>query len=135
MSEKRVKLGVIANLFQMVIEIYTDEKTLENLDKINGKEIVLEFPALEGSVLFRIFDRKVVASVGDSDQAVSRIIVKADEDQIVNQFSSITTSDDSFRGLLRFLKLWITRKIGIKGSKLKARTFFRCLMVGKLFEQ
>ncbi|MHA1299229.1 MAG: hypothetical protein ACTSO9_07340 [Candidatus Helarchaeota archaeon] len=130
MPKNKVKLGVIANLFRILTEIYSEKKSKKRLDKIDGNEIVVFFPPLDGSVLFKVFDRRIVTSVGDSDEAVSRITFKVKEDQIIDEIAIIVKSPDSIRGLLHVLKLWMTRKISIKGSIFKALTLFRCLMVG-----
>ncbi|MHA1378699.1 MAG: hypothetical protein ACTSRG_09990 [Candidatus Helarchaeota archaeon] len=128
--EKRVKLGVIANLFRILTEIYTEEKSLKRLDKIDGKEITVYFPPLNGTLLFKIFNRRLVTSVGDSDDAVSRITLDVPEDKIIDYIAGIVKSSDSLGGVLHVLKLYIQRKVKVKGSMFKALTLFRCLMCG-----
>ena len=129
-KEKRVKLGVIANLFRILSEIYTEEKSIKRLDGIDGKEITVHFPPLNGTLLFKIFDRRLVTSVGESEDAVSHITLDVPEEKIIDYIAEIVKSSDSLGGILHVLKLYITRKVKVKGSIFKALTLFRCLMCG-----
>ena len=128
--EDRIRLGVMANLLRLFIEIYADEKRYKLLDDLNGEEIQFEFPNLGGSILFKIYDRRIIETVGSSEDAVATLIMSASKDDVLTEMQPILRNSNGFFGLLKLI--WWMMKGGVakRGSTMKALKFIRVIMMG-----
>ncbi|MHA1144352.1 MAG: hypothetical protein ACTSRW_06400 [Candidatus Helarchaeota archaeon] len=128
--EDRIRLGVIANLLRIYIEMYIDDKRKKLLDGLNGEEIVLEFPSLGGSVLFKIYDRRIIESVGDSEDAAATLVLKSTGEDVTEDMSPILGNTNSIFGILKLLPMMVKKNVNFKGSAFKALRFLRVIMMG-----
>ncbi|MHA1321386.1 MAG: hypothetical protein ACTSRL_01195 [Candidatus Helarchaeota archaeon] len=125
-----VKLHILANLLRLLVDIYGLPKAKQKLDKVEGEEIVVEFPALEGSIVIRPHGGRLIAEVGDSEEAITRIRVKARDEQIFPVMEDIIKSSQRWGILKIFFKYILTRKIGFKGSIGAMINTFKAMMIG-----
>ena len=117
--EDRVRLGVMASLLRIYVEIYADEKRRKILDGLNGEEIVIEFPNLGGSILFKIYNRRLLESVGSSEDAATTLIMRSAAERVVEGMTPILGNSNNLIGILRLLS-WILRgNVGFRGSMMK----------------
>ena len=128
--EDRIRLGVMANLLRLYIEIYADEKRYKILDGLNGDEIEIEFPHLGGSILFKIYDRRIIDSVGSSEDAVVTLIMKPPEGGGEPDLSQVLGNSNGIFGMLKMLVWMIKGGGGKRGSMRKALKFLRVIMMG-----
>jgi len=128
--EDRIRLGVIANLLRLLIEIYADEKRYKLLDDLNGEEIQFEFPNLGGSVLFKIYDRRIIETVGSSEDAVTTFVMKAERDEVLTAMQPILKNSNGFFGMLRVIGWMIKGGVSKRGSTWKGLKFIRVIMMG-----
>ncbi|MHA1786117.1 MAG: hypothetical protein ACTSVY_11460 [Candidatus Helarchaeota archaeon] len=125
-----IRLGVMANLLRMFIEIYADEKRLKILDGLNGDEIQIEFPNLGGSILFKIYDRRIIESVGSSEDAVATLVMEAPVEGVVKDLSPVLANSNGIFGVLKLLFNMLKGGVASRGSKMKALKFMRVIMMG-----
>ncbi len=128
--EDRIRLGVIGNLLRIFIEIYADEKRYKFLDGLNGDEIELEFPNLGGSVLFKIYDRRIIDTVGGSEDATVKLIMKAPKENVVQEMQPILQNSNGIIGILKLVWWMIKGGVAKRGSLMKALKFMRVIMMG-----
>ena len=128
--EDRIRLGVIGNLLRIFIEIYADEKRYKLLDGLNGDEIQLEFPNLGGSVIFKIYDRRIIDTVGSSEDAAVTLVMKAPKEDVVKEMQPILQNSNGLVGILRLVSWMIKGGVAKRGSLMKALKFMRVIMMG-----
>jgi hypothetical protein len=113
---KQIKLRVIANLLRLLVDIYGDPEKKAGLDKLEGEEVLLEFPALEGSVVVRPHAGRMIAVVGDSESPKARIKFRVEDEKIYDIIENLIKSSGRWGKIKAFFKYVIPRKIGIGGS-------------------
>ena len=133
MAYEREKLGVLAQLFRMIIDIYGDKEAKHNLRKNKGREMEFYFASLNGGIVFKATEFSVSANVGESADPITRVIIFVPEDEIVDTFLPVFKYPPTIYGwtmlIFRYLiPFVITRKIKIKGSWLASLRLFRCVM-------
>lgn len=130
---KETKLLNIARLAKILVDLFGLDKQFQKLVKHEGHEVELVIPALDGSITFILTsDRKNFdCRLGKADNPVSKITLKLKEDDILKVLSKIIRSKDNIFGLLKVGKLYILRKVKIKGSFGAAIALTKCLMIGK----
>ncbi|MHA1132239.1 MAG: hypothetical protein ACTSQI_08020 [Candidatus Helarchaeota archaeon] len=127
---KQIKLRVIANLLRLLVDIYGDPKKKEGLDKLEGEEILLEFPELEGSLIVRPHGRRMITVVGDSESPKARIKFRARDEKIYDVIEDMIKSSGRWGTIKAFFKYVIPRKIRIKGSLRAVMKFMGVLSIG-----
>ncbi len=130
LSYSQVKLNVIANLLRLLVDIYGSEKAKENLKKVEGEEIVLDIPALNGSIVVKPHGGRTIAEVGDSEAAISRITIKVKDEKIYDVIEDIIKSSQRWGILKIFFKYILMRKISFSGSLGAMINTFKVLMIG-----
>lgn len=130
LNYKQVKLNVLANLLRLLVDIYGLPKAKANLAKVEGEEIVVEFTALDGAIVIRPHGERLIAEVGDSETAITRIKVKVKDDQIFEVMENIIKSSQRWGILKVLLKYILPRKIGFSGSIGAMINTFKALMIG-----
>ena len=128
--EDKIRLGVMANLLRIFIEIYADEKRLKILDGLNGDEIEIEFPNLGGTILFKIYDRRIIESIGSSEDAAVTLVMKAPKEATVAEMSPVLGNSNGIVGILRMFGWMIKGGVAKRGSTMKALKFMRVIMMG-----
>ena len=130
---KETKLLNIARLAKMLVDLFGLDNQFKKMGKHEGQEVELVFPAFDGSITFILTsDReKFDCRLGKADNPASKIILKLKEDDILKVLSKIIRSKDNVFGLLKVGKLYILRKVKIKGSFGAAIALTKCLMIGK----
>ncbi len=126
----QIKLNVIANLLRLLVDIYGSPKAKQNLKKVEGEEIVIAFPALDGSIVLKPHAERILAELGETDSAIARITFKVKDDRIFDIFEDIIKSSPRW-GIVKVLfKYILTLKIRIKGSLRAIMNTFKALMIG-----
>ena len=117
----------------MLVDLYGLDNQFRRLKKREGQEVELYLPALDGYItLILTSDRnKFDCRVERSKNPVSTIEVKVKEEDILKVLSKIIRSKDNIFGLLKVVKLFILRKVKLKGSMIAALLLVRSLMIGK----
>ena len=126
----KVKLNVLANLFRLLVDIYGNKKAKENLKKIEGEEIEVKIPALNGSIVIKPHAGRILAEVGESESAIARISFKAKDEKLFDVVEDVIKSSQRWGMLKVFFKYILTRKVGIGGSIRANWTAFKTLMIG-----
>ena len=91
LSYSQIKLNVIANLIRLLVDIYGLPKAKENLKKVEGEEIVVSFPALNGSIVVKPHGGRAIAEVGDSETAIAKIKINVKDEKIYDVIEDIIT--------------------------------------------
>ena len=130
LSYSQIKLNVIANLFRLLVDIYGLPKAKENLKKVEGEEIVIVFPALNGSIVVKPHGGRTIAEVGDSETAIAKIKFKVKDEKIFDVIEDIITSSQRWGIFKIFFKYILMRKIGFSGSLRAMINTFKVLMIG-----
>ena len=130
---KETKLLNIARLAKMLVDLYGLDNQFKRLKKREGQEVELYIPALEGYITFTLTsDRnKFDCRVEKAKNPTTTIEVRVKEKDILKVLSEIIRSKDNIFGLLKVAKLYLLRKVKIKGSFLTAILLVRSLMIGK----
>ena len=130
---KETKLLNIARLAKILVDLFGLDNQFQKLVKHEGQEVELVIPAFDGSITFILTsDRKNFdCRLGKANNPVSKIMLKIKEDDILKVLSKIIRSKDNIFGLLKVGKLYILRKVRIKGSFGAAIALTKCLMIGK----
>ena len=116
LDHKQIKLRVIANLLRLLVDIYGDPEKKAGWDKLEGEEILLEFPALEGSVVVRPHAGRMIAVVGDSESPKAKVKFRVEDEKIYDIIEDMIKSAGRWGKIKAFFKYVIPRKIGIGGS-------------------
>ncbi|HUY01126.1 MAG TPA: hypothetical protein VMV49_16320 [Candidatus Deferrimicrobium sp.] len=130
LSYEQIRLNVIANLLRLLVDIYGSPKAKENLSKVEGEEIVINYPALHGSIVVKPHGGRLIAEVGESESAIATINFKVKEDKIDDIVEDIIKSSQRWGNLKVFFKYILTRKIGFSGSIGAMMNTFKALMIG-----
>ena len=130
---KETKLLNITRLAKMLVDLYGLDKQFKRLKKREGQEVELYLPALDGyiTLLLTSDKNKFDCRVEKAKNPVSTIEVKVKEKDILKVLSNIIRSKDNIFGLLKVAKLYLFRKVKIKGSMIAAILLVRSLMIGK----
>ncbi|MHA1785822.1 MAG: hypothetical protein ACTSVE_11575 [Candidatus Helarchaeota archaeon] len=131
-SPNGVKTKAIANLLYYLVNIYALPKAKKKLkEKLDGKEILVEFPSINGLITFKIMGDRVVPYMGSSGNAVARFSLKVKESQLTEAIEYIIKSPGTNMGLLKLIfKYFLTGKAGFGGSLGATITFLKTIMIG-----
>ena len=130
---RETKLLNIARLAKMLVDLYGLDNQFKRLRKREGQEVELYIPSLEGYITFTLTsDRNQFdCRVEKAKNPTTIIEVRVKEKDILKVLSEIIRSKDNIFGLLKVAKLYLLRKVKIKGSFLTAILLVRSLMIGK----
>jgi len=130
LSYEQIKLNVLANLLRLLVDIYGAPKAKVKLNKVEGEEIVVAFPALKGAIVIRPHGGRIIAEVGESETAIARINFKVKDEKILEVIEGIIKSSQRW-GIIKVLfKYILFGKIGIHGSLSANINTFKALMIG-----
>ena len=136
LTYKQIKLNVLANLFRMLVDIYGYPPARRNLAKIEGKEIYVNLPNLDGGIIFKPQSGRVfgtaVFDLKDSEKPKARLNLKVKDEKIYDVLEEIIRMKSSNLSFIKILfKYILTGKIGLSIAKLGTIiTLFKCLMIG-----
>ena len=130
---RETKVLNIARLAKMLVDLFGLDEPYKKIGKRQGEEIEMHLVELEGYITFVLTsDRQNFdCRVEKANNPGARLIINVEEEKIISVLSSIIRSKNNIFGLMKLLKYLIPRKIKIKGSKIAAIKFVRCLMIGK----
>ncbi len=127
--------GVVARLFQMLVDIYgaTELNSLEKVvGKREGQEVALTFLALNHTITFHLSKTRLVPHVGKSNKAVAEVILAMKREDLIPSFIKFIRTKNSLGGVIKSIfKYYLTRKIRVKGSLGAGITLWRLLFIGK----
>ncbi|MHA1270867.1 MAG: hypothetical protein ACTSPY_13825 [Candidatus Helarchaeota archaeon] len=137
LTYEQIKLNVLANLFRMLIDIYGSEKSKKGLKKIEGEEIYVDFPDLDGGIIFKPYNGRVFGNAAfglkDSEKPKIRLNFKVKDDKIYETLEKIIKSKPNTWSILKiFFKHILIGRIRISPlSKMGiVSTLFKSLMIG-----
>ena len=132
-SPNGTKVKAIANLLYYLVNIYSLEDARKNIKKkLDGKEIIVSFPALEGSITFKIMGERVVPYIGASENAIGRFALTVKEEELMNAIEDIIKTPGTNIGIIKLIfKYLLRRKASIGGSLGSLLTFLKTIMIGK----
>ena len=127
--------GVVARLFQMLIDIYGAIE-LNNLETVVGKregqEVALTFLALDHTITFHLSKTRLIPHVGKSNKAIAEVILTQKREELIPSFIDFIHTKNTLGGILKAIfKYYLTRKIKVKGSLGAGITLWRLLFIGK----
>ena len=130
---KETKLLNLAKLALMLIDLYGVDKQFKKVGSKEGREVELNFPALDGSMIFTLTTerQKFNCRVGEINNPDAKIILNIKKEKVLKIFGKIIRSKPNIFGLLKLGKLYFFRKAKVEGPKMTALTLIRCLMIGK----
>ncbi|MBD3229146.1 MAG: hypothetical protein GF329_13240 [Candidatus Lokiarchaeota archaeon] len=136
LNYKQVKINVLANLFRLLVDIYGHPKAKKNLSKIEGKEIYVNLPDLNGGIIFKPYGGRVLGTpafnLDDSEKPSARLNLKVKDEKIFDVLEKIIKMKSNNWSFVKiFFKYILTGKIGLSIAKLSPIvTLFKCLMIG-----
>jgi len=127
--------GVVARLFQMLVDIYGAIE-LNSLEKVVGKregqEVALTFQAYDTTITFHLSKTRLIPHVGKSNKAVAEVILTQKKEDLIPSFIDFIRTKNTLGGLVKAIfKYYLTRKIKLKGSLGGGITLWRLLFIGK----
>ena len=131
-SRKAVRLRAIANMLYLLVNIYGLPESKKRMKKIDGKEFIIGFPALDGSITYKVSGDRVVPFIGESEKATGRFIFKIKEDKIMPTIQDVIRMPGTTLGVLKLVfKYMLTGKVRFGGSIFSTINFVKCIMIGK----
>ena len=132
-SPNGTKVKAIANLLYYLVNIYSLENARKNIKKkLDGKEIVVAFPALEGAITFKVMGERVVPYIGASENAVGRFALTVKEEDLMPAIEDIIKTPGTNMGIIKLVvKYLLMRKASVRGSLGSLITFLKTIMIGK----
>ncbi|MHA1144078.1 MAG: hypothetical protein ACTSRW_05015 [Candidatus Helarchaeota archaeon] len=131
-SREKVRLRAIANLLYLLINIYGLPETKKRMKKIDGKEFIIRFPALNGAITYKISGDQMVPYIGESKGAIGRLTFKVKEEKIMETIEQVIKMPGNNTGFLRLVfKYLLTGKIGFGGAMISTMRFVKSIMLGK----
>jgi len=130
---RETKVLNIARLAKMLVDLFGLDEPFKKIGKREGEEIEMYLVELDGYITFTLTsDRQNFnCRVEKVNNPVARLIINVEEENILSVVSRIIRSKSNIFGIMKLLKYIIPGKIKIKGSKIAAIKFVRCLMIGK----
>jgi len=133
---KEATLQNFGRLLQILINTFTEKKYLQKLEKREGQEVQINFPALNIKINCLTFVLSKTPSdpyVRPSHNPRVEITFNTREDNIVESLIDIVSSKYTFFGVIRLLfKYFLTGKIKYKPLKRLGTTLatLRCFLIG-----
>ena len=96
--------GVVARLFQMLVDIYgaTELNSLEKVvGKREGQEVALTFLALNHTITFHLSKTRLVPHVGKSNKAVAEVILAMKREDLIPSFIKFIRTKNSLVGVIK----------------------------------
>lgn len=130
---RETKVLNIARLAKLLVDLFGLDDEFQKVGEREGQEIEMYLPALDGYITFTLTsDRKNFdCRVEKAKNPVSRVEINAKEKEVLKVLSKIIRSKANIFGLLNVTKLFILRKLKIRGSFSAAIRLSKCLMIGK----
>ena len=136
LNYEQIKLNVLANLFRMLVDIYGYPPAKKNLEKIEGKDIYINFPYLNGGIICKPSAGRIIGNatslLADSEKPRARVNFKVKDKKIYDILERIIMMKSSNYSIIKILfKYILTGKIGLSLTSLGTiMTLFKCLMIG-----
>jgi len=130
LSYEQIKLSVMANLFRLVVDVYGPSKAKAILNKVEGEEIVIAFPALKGAIVIRPQSGRILTEVGESETAIARINFKVKDEKIYDVIEDLVKSSQRWGLFKFFFKYILWGKVRIHGSLRAITNTFKALRIG-----
>jgi hypothetical protein len=122
----------LGRLFQLLTDIFGQDKQMLSLGKIEGAEVLAVFPSLGGrSVTWKVSNCHILPYMNKSDHAAAQIIFNVPRDAIVPLIVDVIRTKANTSGLFKLIfKYVLTGKIKLKGALFTALKIIMALMVG-----
>ncbi len=128
------KLLQICKSANILIDLFGLDKSYQKVKpKHLGKQIEMQFPALNGSLTFTIVSKRddFKCAFGPPKQSAATIVINVKEENVLALISSIIRLKRNLFGLMRIAPKMLTRKLKIKGSLFTAITLCQTMMIGQ----
>ncbi len=127
------KVSSFARLFQLLTNIFGQEKNMQALAKIEGAEVLGHFPQLRNRyVTLKVANCHVLPFMGKSEHAKATISFNVPYDGIVPLIVDVIRTKANLAGLLKLVfKYLLPGKVKLKGSLGVAIKIIKILMVGQ----
>ena len=127
------KVSSFARLFQLLTNIFGQDKDMRALAKIEGAETLGHFPKLgDRYVTLKVANCHVLPFIGKSEHAVATISFNVPYEGIVPLLVDVIRTKSNLLGLLKLVfKYLLPGKVKIKGSLGVAIKIIKTLMVGQ----
>ncbi len=133
-ERKEIRLHTLANLFRLVVDVFGRPNAKSRLEKLEGKEIQADIPALGGSLVFKPYAGRIHARVGISDEPVGTITLAVPFEEVLDVLAEIICLPNTKRGVLTvFTQYILKKKVKVQWrpkSLLAILKIFRCFMLG-----
>ncbi len=127
------KVSSFARLFQLLTNIFGQDKDMRALAKIEGAEVLGHFPKLKDRyVTLKVANRHVLPFMGKSEHAIATISFNVPYEGIVPLIVDVIRTKANLLGLVKLVfKYLLPGKVKLKGSLGVAIKIIKCLMVGR----
>ncbi|MBD3349885.1 MAG: hypothetical protein GF364_00185 [Candidatus Lokiarchaeota archaeon] len=128
-----IKVSHLARLFQILTDTYGIKKNMNNLDKIEGQEILAYFPKLgDRYARLVISNRHLHPEIGKSANYSAMITFNLESHNIVPVINDVIRTKATLFGLIKLIfKYLLTGKIKLNGSLKTAIIVLKTIMIGK----
>ena len=126
------KVSSLARLFQLLTNIFGQDKEMQALAKIEGAEVLGYFPKLgDRYVTLKVANCHVLPFMGKSEHAVSTITFNVPHEEIVPLLVDVIRTKANLWGILKLVfKYMLPKKVKLRGSLQVAIKIIKALMVG-----
>ena len=117
----------------MLVDLFGIDEQFQKTKKKEGQQVEIVFPPYEGSITFILTSdrKKFECIVKEAKNPEAKITLNVKEKDILRVFSKIIRAKANISGVLKVAKLYLVRKVKIKGSYMAALALAKCLMIGK----